>query len=243
WVLEKTNPGIAADVSKHSLIRERTLEFIKTVVEKYNGREIIKYWQVENEALNHIGQKHWYIGVDFLREEVDLVRSLDTKGRDIILTSATYPNKFLRFIASLFDYHNPIKEYTKMADIVGINVYPIVGCKIFFKKFSFETNLNERMEYFAPLINDIRENKKKVWVTELQAEPWEPGHLVYTKEQQPKTASAPMTKELFKEMSALGVDTILLWGAEYWQFRAEAYNETQWVEMNTDLLKIRNKER
>ncbi|MFH1395745.1 MAG: beta-galactosidase [Candidatus Omnitrophota bacterium] len=242
WILKKANLGIGADVSKNVLVRNQTLAFIKKVVEKYKHRDIIQYWQVENEALNHIGCKYWYIGMDFLKEEVALVRKIDERNRPIILTSATYPNKFLRFIATLFDYHNPIKEYIKMADIVGINVYPIVGCKILFKNFSFETTLNEREKYFSPLIKSIHAHNREVWVTELQAEPWEPGHLVYTKEQQPKTASTDITRELFKEMDELGVDTILLWGAEYWQFRAEEYDETQWVEMNSELLKIRDKE-
>ena len=80
------------------------------MVKRYQGEETIHWWQVENEPLNRIGERHWFIGSDFLKEEVRLVRKLDKNKRPVLMTVATYPNGFLRFIARLSVRHDPIKE-------------------------------------------------------------------------------------------------------------------------------------
>ena len=64
-----------------------------------------------------------------------------------------------------------------------------------------------------------------MWVTELQAEPWEPGHVVYKKEPLPRTGTPDSALEVFRELRRLGIDTFLIWGAEYWYYRKITYDD------------------
>ena len=68
-------------------------------------------------------------------------------------------------------------------------------------------------------------------ISELQAEPWEPGKLVYKEEADPVSCSPRVTKENVDLMKELGAEIILLWGAEYWVFRERTYGDDSWIEM------------
>ncbi|MFC1644369.1 beta-galactosidase, partial [Candidatus Omnitrophota bacterium] len=228
WVLEKTSLPFGADVSKSEFLRERTLKFIKKVVEHYKEDPNIDYWQVENEPMDRMGAKYWFIGKEFLRQEVELVRSLDDVKRPILLTAATYPNKPLRFITRLFLWHDPVKASLAMCDIIGLNVYPVIGSKFWFGNFYFRVGRKQREAYFSKLLASIEKSGKKVWLTELQAEPWEPGQVVYREEARPLSGDPQLAMEVLREFHELGVNTVLLWGAEYWLYRAQQYGDTQW---------------
>lgn len=241
WLLKQVRLPERKDVSKNKRVRDLTLGFIEKVVTRYKERSIIVVWQVENETLNRIGEKSWYIGTDFLREEVKLVRKLDGGKRPILVTSATYPNKFLRVLAKLFSCANPIEQYIDMADIIGINVYPTIGYKFLEMGIHFKANKNERIKYFTSVKNYIEENGKEVWVTELQAEPWEPGHLVYMDEEVPISGDPKETEQFFLELKDIGIKTIFLWGVEYWWFREWKYEDKEWEELFLELKKEKNK--
>ena len=78
--------------------------------------------------------------------------------------------------------------------------------------------------------------KKKVWVTELQAEPWEPGELVHKEVTEPVSTWPNMMSVSLHEMRSLGIDTLLLWGAEYWIYRKNRYKDKGWWVTATNLL-------
>ena len=231
WVFEKVDLPYGSDVSKSMLLREKTLNFIKKVISRYKDEDIIKYWQVENEALNRFGGENWYIGKDFFEEEVRLVRKLDGGKRPIILTAATYPNSVLRFLSHIGISHDPLFDSLRLCDILGVNVYPIVGQKFLGINLYFRTNKRTRDKYFSALTKKIKETGKTLWITELQAEPWEPGHVAYKPKKIPVTAVAEETERFIEEFSQLGIETILLWGVEYWLYRYDKHNDRTWHEM------------
>ncbi|MBL7073434.1 MAG: beta-galactosidase [Candidatus Omnitrophica bacterium] len=231
WLLKQVRLPARKDVSNNKRVRDLTLGFIEKVVIRYRDKPIITVWQVENETLNRIGEKLWYIGTDFLKEEVELVRKLDGGKRPILVTSATYPNKFLRVLARLFSCAKPIEQYIDIADIIGINVYPTIGYKFLEMGMHFKTNKKERIKYFTAVKNYIEENGKEVWVTELQAEPWEPGHLVYMNEKVPISGDPKETEQFFLELKNIGIKTIFLWGVEYWRFRKWKYKDKEWEKL------------
>jgi len=240
WLLKRVRLPARRDVSKNKEVRTLTLGFIEKVVTRYKNEPIISVWQVENESLNRIGEKSWYIGTDFLTEEVKLVRKLDGGKHPILITAATYPNKFLRFLAAIFSCADPIKQYIDIADIIGINVYPTIGHKFLCMGMYFKTGKEERIKYFSTLKKYIEENEKKVWVTELQAEPWEPGYLVYKEKRVPPTAEPEETGQFFMELDDIGIKTIFFWGVEYWQFRELKYKDEKWKEL---FLKLKDQSR
>lgn len=237
WVLAKARPAYGSDLGKNGYIGERAIKFIEKVVLRYRGETILCYWQVENEPLTRIGEKNWFIGIPFVEREAAVVRRLDQKGRPILMTVAVYPNRFLRFFADLFGARDSVRESVKLCDIIGINVYPVVGSKFLGVGLYFGSTAEGRKRYFSEILSIIREGGKKAWVTELQAEPWEPGHLAYKEEKEPLTGRTGLTEEAFREIRELGVDTIFLWGAEYWRYRRRRYGEMKWDETLEEILK------
>lgn len=241
WIKERLHIRFGRDVAQDEFLREHTLKFIRETVTRYAGEEIVQYWQVENEPFNRIGENKWHIGIDFLKEEAREVKKLDSLKRPIVLTAATYPNNFTRFLINVSLGHDPVKECLKMGDIVGLNVYPSVGYKILGQDVYFRTNLSERKQYFSKLFTTIREEGKSVWIVELQAEPWEPGHLAYKEKKRPVTASPEETRSFVEEFREMGAGTILLWGAEYWVFREKAYNDSSWLKEMRKIIKQKTK--
>ena len=235
WVMEKVDLHFGQDVAKSGYLRYRTLKFIQAVVEHYKDEKIIQYWQVENEALDRSGAKYWWINSEFLKEETLVVRELDPLDRPIVINAATFPNGFLHRLRNLFVSNKPILESLAIADILAINVYPVVGQRFWKLNFYFWTHPKERKSYFKEILDLAKDHDKKVWITELQSEPWEPGHLVHMESERPPTGWPQMMAENFEELRDLGFDTILLWGTEYWRFRELAYEDQMWWDTYKDL--------
>ena len=237
WLLKRLRLREGADVSKHAELREATLRFIEAVVTRYAGEEAIRYWQVENEPLDRTGPGYWWIGPEFVQQEVELVRRLDTSDRPVILTTVTYPNPLLRNFMYLFMRHDTIDEALELCDILGVNVYPVVGHRWFVKKSYYWTTPEERRAYLVTILKRRKRAGKPVWVTELQAEPWEPDALVYTDRKQPPTGDPRMVRQTLQELRDVGIQTVLLWGAEYWEFRRVHYRDARWWDEIHMLLK------
>ncbi len=228
WALKHLRLRKGADVARHAYLRERTLRFIDTVMRHYQHEEAIRYWQVENEPLDRTGPGFWWIGPAFLKDEVRLVRALDPIHRPIIITTVTYPNRLLRWFMYLFMRHDTVDEALNLCDILGVNVYPVVGHRWFLKKSYYWTTPEERKEYLTSILKRPKRGTKPVWVTELQAEPWEPDQLVYTGQEPPPTGDPAIAARSIEELRALGINTVLLWGVEYWQFRKTHHRDAHW---------------
>jgi len=237
WVLDKAELKYGREVSKDPYLRERTLKFIREVMARYKNKSAIKWWQVENEPLDRSGANYWWIGKGFLKEEVELVRSLDPKKRPIVINVATYPNKFLHFLARTFAPTKPITDALPLCDILWLNIYPTVGHELMGFKMDFRTNVRERIGYFSYIVERVKYYKKIAWVTELQAEPWEPGEIAHVGEGDAKTASPEALVAALSEIRSLGIKTVLLWGSEYWYYRKTRYNDTRWWQAAESLLK------
>lgn len=239
WVFGKTKLYYSDDISKNEILKEYTLRFIKTVFERYRDEEIITHIQVENEALNKFGSKNWQLSKDFLTEEVNLIKSLDPLNRPVILTAATYPNKFLRFFANIFTKGNWIKNNLELCDVLGINVYPVIGHKTFGVKHYVKTVPAGRIKSIRDILKIVKKENKEVWVMELQAEPWEPGKLVDKGKPDPPSVSPDAVKKYFEELINEGYGTILLWGSEYWYFQKKENHNLRWWNMAQELIEAR----
>ena len=228
WALSRLRLRKGRDVSQEAYLRERTLRFMEAVVERYKHESMIRYWQVENEPMDRVDPEFWWIGADFVEQEVALVRRLDPQHRPILLTTVTYPNALLRNFMHLFVKHDSINESLRLGDLLGVNVYPVVGHRWFLKTSYYWTTPEERRVYLTSILKQPRRGDKPVWVTELQAEPWEPKQLVYTASPTPPTGDPALLANTIEELRALGIDTVSLWGAEYWQFRRVRYHDDAW---------------
>lgn len=231
WLQERVKLRFGSDPSERGLLKEKLLEFMEKVVVRYRDRDIIVAWQVENEPLTRSGPRELRISREFLEREMALVRGLDTKNRPIVVNAMTYANGFLRFLARLAYKTNPVLDTLNIAQIPAINVYPVVGHKLLFKKVCFWSNIEGKMNYLRVFRERALRLKKDLWVTELQAEPWEPGELVHLG-QEPALTCQPQSFVLtYRKLTEMGYTTIFFWGVEYWFYRAQKYGDKSWLKV------------
>ena len=190
--------------------QEKVLALIKEIVLRYKDNPAIKYWQMENEPFFPFGECP-PPDEEFLRKEVDLVKSLDDKNRPVVVTeSGEFP---LWFKAARF------------GDIVGHTLYNKVWIhqlRIYFS-YPFPPIYYARKAW---LINKIF--NKEVICVELQAEPWGPV-LMYdlSLKEQEKTMNLERFKNIIQFARDTGGDTFYLWGAEWWYWIKGEYNQPE----------------
>ncbi len=236
WIYKKTKLEYSQDISENIVLKEYTLRFITKVMGHYNNDIAIKYIQVENEALNKFGKKNWQLSKQFLAKEVNLVKSLDTLKRPVILSTATYPNVFLRFLANIFTKGNWLNDNLELCNILGINVYPTIGQKTLGIRHYVKTLPHHRNQRFNYIFKAAKKKGVGVWVMELQAEPWEPGQLVSTQKHNPPSISPQAVETYFTELTDSGFRTIFLWGSEYWYYQKEINKNNVWWDMAEKIL-------
>lgn len=91
-------------------IKDETLNFVENCVKRLKGYSCIKYWQIENEPLDPSGPKKLIVPYEILKEEVDLVRSLDKRRILINL----WGNEFTK--------RNFYPVIADLANIIGIDI-------------------------------------------------------------------------------------------------------------------------
>ncbi len=215
WLQEK--PLRLASISiKNKFLFEATQKFLTNCVKHFKINKAVKVWQVENEPFDPSGEKWWRISPEFLKAEVDLVRSLDSKRKIMV-------NVWGNEAAIRKTYYQAIK----LADIVGLDIYlrhaavsPLAKVGIYLGPTTSQKDLRKIGE-------EISNSGKEFWLAELQMEPWEPGELCTTKENPPSFLPKHFQENLAYG-KALNPDVILLWGFEYWYWRKTNGDNRYW---------------
>lgn len=205
-------PEWAEDISKEEQ-QEFILLMLKEVVNRYKEHPALLSWQVENEPLFIFGECPWKDN-DFLVKEVELVHSLDSEHPVVISDTGEF---------SLW-----IKA-ASIGDLVGTTIYR----KVWFAE------LNRYISYPFPSVYYARRADliqflfgKKVIGVEVQAEPWGP-ELTYniSVEEQRKTMNAERFRQNIEFARNTGLDTLYLWGGEWWYWLKEIEgDESIWEE-------------
>lgn len=188
WISQKDPEQVETEV----------LAFIQKGIDKLSRFSCIRYWQVENEPLDPSGPSNLKISEELLKKEVALVRSLDS--RPIVVT--VWGNALTK--------RNSFTIAETLADIVGIDLYYKTP---FWKSF-----------YKGPWDNDraiaqvITKCSKPVWITELQAEPWERHGKEFTSST-PESITVALLEKNIERADRLEPEALFLWGYEYWMYR------------------------
>ncbi|MBN2482757.1 MAG: beta-galactosidase [Candidatus Omnitrophica bacterium] len=235
WLKVKIRMRRGADITQHEEVRAAVLKFIRKVVGRYREHEAVYAWQIENEPFNHSGPFGWRIGRDFLQEEIALVRRLDPENRPVVVNVLATSNTFLRLLFRLIYRRDPIRETVGIADIPAFNIYPVIGHKWGGMRFCFKTRMEQLVFYIRSLVQKVHGQQKEAWVTELQAEPWEPGKLVHADEEELMCPLQSYTS-VFKEMASVGFDTVFLWGVEYWYYRKVRHDDPSWMDTMKEII-------
>lgn len=222
WVKDRYDTtGSLEPLDQVGTIANLTLALIHTVMQHTRQAPNLRYWQVENEPFLRMeitGGR--YLSVEFLRQEVELVRSLALPEQKLLLTNAiTLPASQLK--QDDRGFHSSLA----LADAIGINVYtrvPFCNSRFYLQPLPpFWNKLQHWQRQMAA-------SGKEAWIAEAQAEPWEPKQLVATGKPEYPSASPRRTAELVQHLTALGYETILLWGCEYWYWHWKNGHRDWW---------------
>ena len=193
------------------------LDFVQETVERCRGHPALRAWQVENEPLNVSGPHRWWIGTQFLRRELALVRQADP-GRPVVLNAFAHFNRLLDAVSNPRGQGVPrLLELLLPGDILGLDVYQRIGRR----QLGFDRVARADSAWAAEAERwreEAEEGGREAWITEAQAEPWGPGGFG------PSDLVAAV-----EGMLQAGYRTILLWGAEHWLARAAA-GDRGWLE-------------
>ena len=225
-------PSWAQNLSEEQQ-KSEVLKYTKAVVERYKNSKAIINWQVENEPLLNFGEcPSWYYKNDsFLREEVSLVKSLDSSRKVIVSDSG-----------ELSWWINA----SKVGDILGTTMYRKAWVKVdnnfglfgsypgFYGSYPIPPVYYSRKASLIKFLFD-----KKVICVELQAEPWPLGSIYNVSvQEQEKTMDLNQFKTNVEYAKKTGLDTFYFWGVEWWQWmkekqgRPEIWNEAKKIFIN-----------
>lgn len=192
--------------------KDNLYRFIQKCIERYTRFSQVKWIQVENEPFLKAGPKKLSISKGLLNEELDLVSSLTRLP--IMLTAQGLPNTglFAEFIKGRYGYKRNLID---KSDILGLHVYEKFEGQLFGRDNHIFSATRLSWLYLKHLIKYARKNGKKVWITELQAEPWESTERDYTQSNIYRTCNPETVSQNIKRLRELGIKTILVWGTEF----------------------------
>lgn len=184
--------------------REKLLQFIQKVVERYKNHPEVWAWQVENEPLlGNFGEGCDIPDKEFLKSEVGLVRRFSDKP--IIMTDS---GELGWWVTSM-----------QLSDIFGTTLYRQVYDNLFGNVtyplppafYSLKSNL----------IRIFASDSRNTIIVELQAEPWLADGTFVSAEQQAKLFTTENFKNYINFAEKTGFDEVYLWGVEWWYFMKE----------------------
>lgn len=188
WIIKKDPEHVETEV----------LRFIQKGIETLKHFSCITHWQVENEPLDPSGPDNLKISDELLEKEIARVRNLD--ARPIVVT----------VWGNFLSKRSSFRIAEKLADIVGIDVY-------------YKTPFWKGM-YKGPWDTDrtiaklIATCTKPVWISELQAEPWERQGKDF-RHPYPESINLPQLKKNILRAQRLHSEGLFFWGYEYWMYR------------------------
>lgn len=184
--------------------KQKVLQLVQKVVENYKDYPAVWAWQVENEPLlGSFGEGCDAPDKNFLKKEVELVRSLSNK--QIIMTDS---GELGSWVTSM-----------SLSDIFGTTLYR----QVYDKRLGYITYPFPQYFYIvkSSFIREVfaRSNQKTL-VLEFQAEPWLADGKFLTADRQSKLFTTVDFKNYINYVQKTGFDEVYLWGAEWWYFMA-----------------------
>jgi hypothetical protein len=198
-------------VNKYSLSdnQARVFKMLETTVNRYKDRPEVIYWQVENEPLLDLFGLCPKSDEKFLRAEVDHVKKIDS--RPIIISASGELSSWV--------------SEGKIGDIFGTTMYRVVWNDFLgYVRYPFP-NWFYRLKALVAGIP-----KKRMFVIELQAEPWAAHSLLsdLPLAEEKKSFSLEQFKANVQYSLDLNFSKTYLWGVEWWYYKYKHGEPTYW---------------
>jgi hypothetical protein len=193
---------------------QKTVEYIRQVINRYKDNSSIKVWQVENEPfLPNFGECP-EPNSDFLDKEIALVRSLDS--RPILVTDSGELSLWVMA--------------AKRGDIFGTTMYRDTYSRVLKQYIHYP--IEPAFFRFKKNISNIFAHPQKWIVIELQGEPWSRESFQNVNaEERAKTMDQAKFKEIIEFARLTGFKEFYLWGVEWWYWEKEKQNNpVMWEE-------------
>jgi hypothetical protein len=211
---------------------EEVLAFVSETVGRYRDRTEIAAWQVENEPFNRSGPRRWWIDEGLVRREIDRVRALD--ARPIVVNAFSHFDLLVDFAGrprrGHFDVRGlvPEREILKLlsaSDVLGLDVYPAIGAQVLGRRIVRRAS-RDWAEAAGRWLNVAQARGNEAWIIECQAEPFESPLASLAN---PSSFAPEDLGAVYDRLVHAGFTTVLLWGCEYWFWRAAAGDE-RWLD-------------
>jgi hypothetical protein len=224
-------------------VQGRAIIHVREVAGRYRDNPALVAWQIENEPFNRSGPHAWCIPRHLVRAEAEAVRALD-RDRPLVVTtfghfdagldrtSSRHQSRWKRRLGLAVPAEREALSVLRRGDILGLDVYPSIGWLDPGGLAQLARAAPDQLATVAGWHRIAREQGKRVWVTEAQAEPWE----ARPTQGDPLSVTLEAIGELVNRLTGIGVETILLWGSEYWLRRA-ANGDPRWMEAVSLVLK------
>jgi len=197
-------PDWALNLSKEEQEKE-ILEYMEKVIVRYRDYNSIVMWQVENEPFLSVFAKAHCFNFDekFLEKEIELVRSLDSKDRPVLITDS----------GELSTWRKAFKH----GDVFGTTMYV----------YSWNEFMGEFRNPFLPgfysfrsnLLNLFKKEDKQSIIAELSLEPWLDKPVIKERTDiQVQRMSPEKFATVIEFAKKTGMKTQYLWGAEWWYY-------------------------
>ena len=203
-------PNWAENLTKKEQ-QEKILNLIEKIVLRYKNEASITRWQVENEPFFPFGKCPWK-DKNFLKKEINLVKSLDSQNRPIMISDS---GEFSFWITA-----------ANLGDIVGTTLHRRV--------YSEQLKLYVSHYWFKPVYYWKKAQiikklfGKEVICGELQAMPWCPVLLGQCPvQEQEKTMNLELFQKNIEFAKKTGLKEFYLWGAEWWYWLKEKQNRPE----------------
>jgi hypothetical protein len=220
-----------ADVGSAAGLREAVLEFVGRTVERYRETASVRWWQVENEPLNRSGPLAWWIGRSLLEAELAGVQGADQRpvvltcfshvGRRIDIASGHRGLNLGALLGRGSGVEGEVLSLLRPGDVLGLDVYRRIGRP----DGTVATAARDWLAFAARWGRRAEHLGIEAWVTEAQAEPWEPGGA--SPGGDPSSVTPGDAPDLVHRLVEAEYRTVLLWGAEYWLAR-EREGDGRW---------------
>lgn len=219
WLVNSAQLKNNSFIFEHSVFNSALFSFIKTATKHFKNNRQIKYWQVENEPLDPSGPHWWKIDTSLLKNEVAIIKEIDS-NRPIVI------NLWGNELKS----RNYYEVATDLADTVGLDLYPKVPGKNIFGKSIMQGPRTSDIQIHE-IIKAIKKKGKKVWISELQAEPW-------------GISESCLPQQVLKNVEWIAnwdIDGVFLWGFEYWYQQKKLGNPEYWASLQKAIALLSNK--
>jgi len=201
-----------------------TLKFVTKIIEDLKNKKEISHWQIENEPFDESGPDNKKISNNFIEQEIKLVKSIDKNNG---LPRPSVVSLWGNDIISRHTLSQDIQNSS--ADIIGLDIYyKVYFLSLFGKHFYHGPRFSN-----TQIKNLISRINKPIWITELQAEPWEKSETLY-KAEQPLSMSLALLKKNLNNVTKLNPEVILFWGVEYWLWRQQQ-GDSQYIKFIENL--------